>query len=617
MKTPRPPLHEDHHSALLDRLLTQVLGAVDHDSRLLLRAELEPVDLPAGETLMHQGDAGDALYVCLAGRLRAFQTDAQGQTRRLRDMGRGEVIGELSLYTDEPRSASVVAVRDTALVRLQRAAFDSVVARSPALSMAVARQVIQRLRRSERGDRSHQTERSTTIGLLPISAQADAGALAAALAPALAEHLRVTIVDASHPALVGADSPAALALAISRLEAEHHQVLLVADAVPSAWTAQVCRHSDELLLVADADDPAAVHASERHFLAERDRAHSAQETLVLLHPADRAVPRGADLWLPRRPVGGHLHLRRGHAPDVARLARILARRATGLVLAGGGARGLAHLGVLRALQERHVAIDMVGGTSIGAIMAAMVAMDRPAAGLTAIARHAFMRNPTGDFNPLPLLSLIRGGRLREVIDEALAELMGPDPRLENLWLPCFIVASNYSKACEQVLHQGPLGPLLRASAAIPGALPPVVAGGDLLCDGGTFNNFPVDVMRLQRGIDKVIGVDLSARQVRPLSILETPGPWALALDRLRPRKSRRYRLPSLVAYLMNVTVLYSQSRTAQARLETDVYLNPPLYRVGMLAWKRFDNIVKQGYEYALQTLPPEGAVQAPADKTAA
>ncbi len=588
-------------------MLALVLGEVDADSRAQLRAELDRLTLAAGDTLIRQGDPGDAMYVCLAGRLRAFQTDEQGQTRRLRDMGRGEVIGELSLFTAEVRSATVVAVRDTTLVRLSRTAFDSVVARSAALSMAIARRVIQRQRQGERqGDRGQHNERPVTIGLLPISAGADAAALASMLAPVLSRHLRVAVVDARHPALAGCDSPAALALALSRLEADHQQLLLVADGWPSAWTEQVCRHSDELLLLADADEPAVIHPSEQTFLAGRNPAHGAVETLLLLHPRERAMPVGAQYWLPRRPVAGHLHLRRGHAPDIERVARILAHCATGLVLAGGGARGLAHLGVLRALQERGVPIDHVGGTSIGAIMAVLVAVDQPAARVTAVARRAFLRNPTGDFNPLPLLSLIRGRRLRAMVDTALREIIGADPRLENLWLPCFVIASNYSQAREQVLLAGPLSALLRASAAIPGALPPVVNDGDLLCDGGTFNNFPVDVMRTQRGVSRVVGVDLSARQLRPLRVAETPGTWALALDRLRPRKARRYRMPSLVAYLMNVTILYSLSRSDQARQMTDLYLNPPLFRVGMLAWKRFDSIVRQGYEHALEVLETEG-----------
>ena len=241
-------------------------------------------------------------------------------------------------------------------------------------------------------------------------------------------------------------------------------------------------------------------------------------------------------------------------------------------------------------------------------MAVLLASDRPLDEVVAVARRGFTQNPTSDYNWLPLISLIRGRRLRRIIETGRTELLGYAAGVEDLWKNCYCVASNYSQAREQVLSQGDAGMAMRASAAIPGALPPVLLDGDLLCDGGTFNNFPVDVMRARRGVGKVIGVDLAFRKPRRIDHDEVPGPWALLRDRLRPHQSRRYRLPALVAYLMNVTILYSSSRQQQSRRLTDLHFNPPLERVGMLQWNKFDGIVAQGREHALQVLqalPPE------------
>lgn len=240
-------------------------------------------------------------------------------------------------------------------------------------------------------------------------------------------------------------------------------------------------------------------------------------------------------------------------------------------------------------------------------MAALVASDRPLDELMTVVRRAFRVNPTGDWNLVPLISLIAGRRLRRVIGEALDALMGSAADAEDLWKPFYCVASNYTQAREQLVQRGPLAHALLASIAIPGALPPVLHRGDLLCDGGTFDNFPVDVMRGMRGVGRVIGVDLSHRRPRPLSFDEVPGTWALLRDRLRPRHRRRYRLPSLMAYMMNVTVLYSASRQQQSQRLTDLCFNPPLDRVGMLQWKRLDDIVQQGLDHGravLADLPP-------------
>ena len=172
------------------------------------------------------------------------------------------------------------------------------------------------------------------------------------------------------------------------------------------------------------------------------------------------------------------------------------------------------------------------------------------------------------------------------------------------------MASNYSQASEQVILRGDLGKAISASIAIPGALPPVLHDGDLLCDGGTFNNFPVDVMRRMRGVGKVIGVDLSFGKVRRIDHDEVPGSWALLRDRLRPRAKRRFRFPSLVSYLMNVTILYSKSRQIESKKLTDLYFNPPLPRVGMLEWKKFDSIVQQGHAHGGEVLSALSAAEA-------
>lgn len=339
---------------------------------------------------------------------------------------------------------------------------------------------------------------------------------------------------------------------------------------------------------------------------------AAAQVLVLLHAADKRTPMNTHAWLNRRPVADHVHLRLGSARDMARLARLQTRTAVGLVLAGGGARGLSQLGVYRALLERGVEVDCVGGTSIGALMAMLVASNQPLEQVLQVARKAFASNPTSDFNWLPLISLIKGQRLRRLVHESVMDLFGTDPDIEDLWKNFYCIATNYSTASEMVLRRGNLDRAMRASIAIPGALPPVIFEGDLLCDGGTFNNFPVDVMRKMRGVGTVLGVDLSFGPPRKIPHSEVPGTWALLRDKLRPRDKRRYRLPSIASILMNVTILYSVSRHREARAATDVYFNPPLHRVGMLEWHKFDQIVRQGYSHGnevLQALPPEVLAQ--------
>lgn len=595
-----------HQRTLLQRHLGPALGLHTPPQQAPWLEAFTWQALPAGQTLMNEGDPAGAMYLVLSGRLRAWRRNEAGALQRVREVGRGEVVGEIGLYTQVPRSATLTAVRDTLLARLDEPAFQALLQQQPQAGVALTRQLIHRLQTQHRPP---PPAPPVTVALLPITAGVDAPALAARLAQALAQatpSVRLKVIDASVvQQVLGAqafDDGDALQALLDRWEAEHDHLLLVADAGPSPWSRRCRTQADEVLLLADADAPPVLHAHE----ATRPEApaipHGLDDVLLLLHPAQRRCPQGTAAWLARRPVGAHLHIRPELARDWARLARMLSRTARGLVLAGGGARGLAHLGVMQGLEERGLMPDAVGGTSIGAVMAALAAADQPVPTLVDVARQAFRGNPTGDVNWLPLLSLLKGERMRRAMAGALNRLFGAEPQIEDLWLPYFCLASNYSRASEQVLRQGPLSAALQASTAIPGALPPVVWQGDLLCDGGSFNNFPVDVMRAQHGVGWVMGVDLSPPLKPPLELQATPGPWALLRDRLRPRARRRYPLPTLTNYLLNVTVLYGQSRRDAARALTDLYFHPALARVGMLQWSRFDDIVAQGAAHAREVL---------------
>lgn len=607
----RGPERQPYHDELLYRLLQEGLGDVGEPAIAALWPHLEWAEIAGGETLIQQGDPGDALYLLVSGRLRAsVRTEAEGP-RVVGEITRGQIVGEMSLFTGEPRTATVTAIRDSLLVRLPKAAFDTLLAQHAPLSRALARQVIQRL---QTAPSRTLYPRPTTIALLPASKGVDLAAIARGLAAALTRFGRTEVIDSA--SVQGAlESPEGtlgpqamvdvhrrITLLLDRIEARNEFVLLLADPESTAWTARCCRDADELLLLADATQPPVLHPVERLCLMNRTASTDAAELLVLLHGAEVRAPQGTAAWLDRRPVAGHLHLRPALVADFDRLARFLNRSATGLVLAGGGARGLAHLGVLRALQEHGVAIDAVAGTSIGAVMAVYVASDRPLPEVMANARTAMASNPTGDFSSMPWLSVFRGRRLRRTFEQAVLSLLGHDADLEDLWRPTSVMASNYSQAREQLLSRGRVVKTLLASTAIPGALPPVLHQGELLCDGGSFNNFPVDVMRAQRGVATVIGIDLDFRQPLQVELEEVPGGWALLRDQLRPARQRRYRLPGLPTYLMTVMMLSAIARGRRVRGGVDLLFNPPLEGVGLLQWKRFDRIVQQGYEHASAVL---------------
>lgn len=598
----------DHQRQLLIAILDGLLGADGGASAAILLPLLEWRHLQAGEVLFRQGEAGDDLFLVVSGRLRATRIGGAGEVLAVGEIMRGQSVGEMALLTGEARDASIVAIRDSVLVRLSRAAYEDIVDRHPHLAIGVTRLMIDRLKSA--ADPQARTTRPVNICLLAITARIDAVSLGHALARKLSHGNRVLVV-AREPADEGLSPEQYQQLTrwIDEVEANHEFLIFVADRQPSAWTARCVRAADEVVLLAWADQPKEPQPVDS-VLAGTGEGAAARRTLVLLHDESERMPTGTREWLARYPVDDHLHVRPALDSDIERLARTLSGTDIGLVLSGGGARGFAHLGVLKALEEFGAQIDSVGGASIGAVMGAYCAFDMRVAAMIDQAREAFRRGPTGDYNLLPLLSLIGGGRLKRTIDDAVVKATGGDIDIEDTWRRLFVVVTNYTRAAERAIRRGNLAKWLRTAVSIPGVLPLVPHGGELIGDGGTLNNFPTDVM-VGQGAGFVIGSDLLEQGFNVLDSDELPGTGQLLVDRLRGRR-RRFHVPGLMSTLVSSMMLVSQARQQEARQRVDLCFTPAMKGIGMLDWAKFDAIVEQGYRQAseiLEKLPSEQAAR--------
>ena len=564
------------------------------------------VELNGGQTLVEAGDPADALYFVVSGRLRAHIV-RDGRRVQVDEITRGETVGASSVLMNESHPATVVAVRDSVLARLTASAFDFLWRRYAEFSNRVARLMVGRMKRS--GERAR-GQRPATVCMVPISDGFDRIAFAAALTEemrrwgAVALHTKETVESHFGAGAANArptdDRYHRLSVWLDEIERQHEFTALLADDGETEWTRRCIRHADEVLFVARMDAPLRIHPIEERLCSGDRPITAARQSLVLLHPAWKRHPAGTAAWRDRRPIDAHYHVRPERPGDVARLARILTGNATGLVLSGGGAKGPAHLGAFKAIEETGIEVDFVGGTSVGSMMAAYISLDRPADELIEYARREFATNPTGDYNIVPMVALLKGGRLKRTIHHSMVTAIGAEADVLDSWRTLFCVASSYSGAREVVITRGPLDRVLLASASIPVALPPVPHEGELLVDGGVFNNFPVDVMA-RMGVRRIVGVDLSRRTVQPCAYREVPGTWELLRARLRGRRAQDG-IPSLGTMLVGTTLLYSESRREEARAAVDVYINPDLTSVGLLEWAAFDRAVQLGYAEARDVL---------------
>ena len=323
--------------------------------------------------------------------------------------------------------------------------------------------------------------------------------------------------------------------------------------------------------------------------------------MILLHPDRGQMPTTTAAWMAGRNVTAHHHVRADAAADLRRLARIISGNAIGLALSGGGARGFAHLGVYKALCEAGLEVDIVGGTSMGAGVGSFIALDLSADEVIEVFRRIFAARPTSDFRLLPLFSLIAGKRLQRQLELAYRRPDGTDLQIEDTWKPFFCVASSYSHAQEVVLRRGLLHKMVRASMSIPGFLPPVLHEGDVLIDGGIFNNFPTDVLH-QGSVGFIIGVDLRVENFGPVTDDVLPSTGALLRQRLLGKREARGRYPFLSRMMFDVPTLYSASRQQRSAELADFLIRPDVQSVGMVEWKAFDRAIEAGYRATVDAL---------------
>ncbi len=566
---------------------------------------LETVELAGGRWLFHQDDPGDALYLLVRGRLRVWRdlpTSPGEEDVLLGEVAPGDCVGEAGLLTGQPRSAGVRTIRDSLLVKVDRQGFEVLAKHNPALVMKLAASVADRLRQNMQPESAGQRP-PRTIAVLPLDDSPGLQDACTRLAKALGapesvvELRRDALGEAAAPRhALGMDEPVEDRIKhwVSGLEAQGKTIVFRCDPGATPWSAFCLRQADLVLRIALSGDEPAPRDWERTLTEVGERHGGSGHALVLVHPANTPI-QGTLAWLEPRKLAYHLHYRADHPEDLARIARILSGKAVGLVLGAGAARGFAHLGVYQAMCEAGLPVDWIGGSSIGSIMAAAIAQDWPPEQVIDAAYKAFVKGkPFSDYT-LPLVSLLSGGRMVRLLRKVLPG------NLEDLPIPFFCLSSNLSTGLSNVHTRGPTWHVLRASAALPGVMPPAVHDGHLAIDGSVLNSLPVDVMR-SMPVARVIAVDLSTRKDYRIDYDHVPSGWALLRQRLL-RSRKRIRLPGLATLILKSTEIGTVARVRELGGQANLLLAPPVTQFSILDVSRFHDVVEAGYLHARDALP--------------
>jgi predicted acylesterase/phospholipase RssA/CRP-like cAMP-binding protein len=574
-----------------------------------LLSELRFISLSGGAILFRAGDAGDSMYIVLSGRLRVSVQRADGAEEIIREIARGESVGELALLTGEARSATIRAIRDTTLAMLSQSAFERAIQFDPTLIRQIAVQLASRQRQGSDGATARSNLR--TVAVLPCDESDQANEFALLLANALTKIAPTLCVS---PQSIGRESgvefsaanearaaEAELTVRLDALEANHRAIVYQADADLNAWTKRCIRQADLILVVGRAN----VASPDAALKPMRDYFDSctitARMELVLLHGRDVSHDFTTAKWVAQLGTSAHHHIVATEAADVARLARLITGNGIGLVLSGGGARGFAHIGVIRALQERGVPIDMIGGTSMGAVIAAQHALGWDWQTMARVNRDEWPRCEPQKNYTLPLVALNSARRM----DQMLRRMFG-NAEIENLRTQFFCVSTNLTTAAAKIHQQGALWKAVRASVSIPGIGPPAIENGEIFIDGGLVDNLPVETMKkFCQG--RVCAVDVSEQVefTSKLSESYTVSGWKLLWQQLSPF-SDKPDIPNILNTLYRTTTVGGIRAIGSAKAQADLCFEPPVGQFNVFEWRSVDKIIEVGYRYALRKLDESG-----------
>jgi NTE family protein/lysophospholipid hydrolase len=578
----------------------ELFQSIDHAGLLELLPHLDSRFLPGGETLFRAGESADAMYVVLSGRLRVW-LERGGVEQAVRELSRGQIVGELALLTGEPRSATVRAIRDTELARLSRAAFDAVRQNHPA---SFGQMILQIAARQARGSDPLLAQRNIrTLAILPLDESVPCREFTQrfvqtlqGFGSALHLHERASdfgAVNETRPEVVESSD---LTQRLSELESAHKFVVYEADATLSPWTQRCLRQADLIWLLAGDSAPAAARIAE---LSEYFRSRPAGASMELVILRDANFPQAAKIpkQLTHLPIDTHHHALPSAPKDLAKLARFLTGSAVGLVLSGGGARGFAHIGVIRALTERGIPIDAVGGTSMGAVIAAQHALGWDWRMLAQVNRDTWPRCEPQHNYTLPLVALNSGRRM----DRTLKSMFG-DAQIEDLPTAFFCVSTNLTQAREKIHRDGELWKAVRASVSIPGIGPPAIERGEILIDGGLMNNLPVTTMKtLCPGAVLAVDVSEQLEFKSALAASYTVSGWKLLWQRLNPF-SKPPDIPNILEILYRTTTVGGIGAIESAKAAADFCFEPPVAGFGVFDWRAADAIIEAGYRDAERRL---------------
>jgi NTE family protein len=535
--------------------------------------------LEPGKYLFRQGDLEDSLYIVLSGRLRAVMQNLDGM-HILGDIGEGEPTGEFALFTNEPRMASVLAIRKTTIFLISKEEYLKIVSQNPAFAGMLTGFLIKRLRRNILEQHTSSTPKN--IVLIKLQAENDIRGWT--------DEIKKTFETSGTPIKIFYQDPTSgtpYKTIFDTLDQHEGLNILVCSDTQPEWSRQCLLYADLVIVATDFSADPKLYEVEKMLDLYSQSILNRKIYLVLLHETESTLPKHTSRWLANRVLSLHIHIRKNNAPDISRFCRIISGQAVGVVLGGGGAKGYAHVGAVKALLEAGIEIDFLGGTSAGALYGiGMAHSDFNFTKIDELCEHAARKKVTSNDYSWPVVSIMTGKKMSGL----LKDIFG-DSELEDIYVNSYCVSTNFSMSSTKIHDTGLVSKMVQASIAIPGVFPPVVIDQQLHVDGGVVDNLPIEPM-YRYPVRHIIAISLTGLSAKNVDYTEMPPGRRLIWDKLTRRK--KYRSPGIISLIVNSLTLSSRQKQENTKAKVSLYFEMDLKGVGLMDESKWRQTIEKG-----------------------
>ena len=633
------------------------------------------VEYERDETIYTQGDPPDAFYCLISGRVRAVVRSSSGKGETIEILHRGEFFGMTSLLTNEPHSVTTQALNDSILLKIRRTEFEQILKDIPDVAIYLSTTLSRRLRQKDVSYKkvfestlisiyspmretgrtmyainlaaSLKKETNKQVILVDISPTGDAvchglgmtscpvpiklkgaGFNQARVDPAIAHHEPIGIdsLSISHDQRVLSDETQVIPL-LSYLANLYHFVIVDLPPTMDRTVFKALVQADLIHLVTE-DSREDLEVTAR-LTKELDKTiqQTNERVRVIVNEVTGGIGTNERMVILERqiyatlpsvetpPAPGHpvvlAHPDWKYAKAVRRIAREIGEVLVGLALGSGAALGLAHIGVIKVLEREGIPIDIIAGSSMGALLGIFWGYGMSAKDLENVAQGFASKQSLLKLVDItiPKSGIFTGRRVTKFLTHNLG-----NATFRDLKIPVKVTAVDYLRREVVVLDEGPLVDAIRASVSIPAVFEPVKIYGRWMIDGGVLDPVPVDVLT-QAGVRKVIAVNtLPSPENIHKKYSELAQDWEQLLNKMQQRRGLNlgFRLrrawrdwvnPNIVDVIMHTMQAMEFELAEVGCAQADVVLPPTVPRINWYEFYHLDQLIQRGVEETEAHLP--------------